>query len=301
LSDWRAARVVVTGGTGFIGAHLVRRLIASGAEVCVFAAEADTLGPLAGEAGGFEWVEADVRNGPTVRRALAQARPEVVFHLAAVGVRDPFLPLEQALRVNVTGTVNVLRGAAAGSRIVFVGSSHELGERPPGGMDPISTYAASKAAAWAFARMLWRTEAAPVVGVRPFQVYGPGQPDSAVLCAALAAARAGQDFPMTAGEQVRDWVYVDDIVDGLLAAAEAGGVEGEMFELGTGKGYSLLDVVQRVFALAGASSRPLPGRLPYRPGEVMRLVADAGPAAERLAWQARLTLDEGLAHWVNRS
>jgi nucleoside-diphosphate-sugar epimerase len=122
-----------------------------------------------------------------------------------------------------------------------------------------------------------------------------------VLSAALAAAQAGPDFPMTAGEQVRDWVYVDDIVNGLLAAAEAEGVEGEMFELGTGTGHSLLDVVQRLFALAGASSRPRPGLLPYRSGEVMRLIADPRPAAKRLGWAARTDLDVGLAQWVKRS
>jgi nucleoside-diphosphate-sugar epimerase len=173
-----------------------------------------------------------------------------------------------------------------------------LGDRPPDGPDPISTYGAAKAAAWAFARMLYRTEAAPVVGVRPFQVYGPGQPADSLLAGALAAARAAQDFPMTGGEQVRDWVHVDDVVAGLLAAALADAVEGQIFELGTGLGHSLLEVVERVFALAESAARPRPGSLPYRPGEVMHLVADPRPAAARLGWLARTSLDEGLARMV---
>jgi nucleoside-diphosphate-sugar epimerase len=119
-----------------------------------------------------------------------------------------------------------------------------------------------------------------------------------VLCGALEAARTGRDFPMTGGQQVRDWVYVDDIVEGLLAAGGAAGVEGQMFDLGTGVGHTLRDVVERLFTLAGAGARPLPGALPYRPGEVMRLVADPRPAAEQLGWAARIELDDGLQRLV---
>jgi nucleoside-diphosphate-sugar epimerase len=142
--------------------------------------------------------------------------------------------------------------------------------------------------------MLYRTEGAPVVGLRLFQVYGPGQPAATVLGAALAAARAGQDFPMTAGEQIRDWVYIDDVVEGLLAAALAPDVEGESFELGTGVGYTLAEVVSRLFELAGAQGRPRLGALPYRPGEVMRLIAEAEAARQRLGWTPKVGLVEGL-------
>jgi nucleoside-diphosphate-sugar epimerase len=116
--------------------------------------------------------------------------------------------------------------------------------------------------------------------------------------AALASARAGQAFSLTAGEQVRDWIDVDDVVDGLLAAAEAGGVEGENFELGTGAGHSVAEVVARVYDLVGTPARPRLGMLPYRPGEVMRIVADPLPAHERLGWRARIGLDEGLRRLV---
>lgn len=301
MTGWGGRRVAVTGATGFIGARLVQRLVEAGAGVSAWVPAGSSLAPLGAAAADVERQDVDVRNGPMVRRAANQARAEIVFHLAAAGVQDPFLPLEQALRANVTGTVHVLRAARGARRIVYAGTSHELGERPPGGLDPISTYAASKAAAWAFGRMLYRTEGVPVVGVRPFQVYGPGQPASAVLSAALEAARAGTDFAMTGGEQVRDWVYVDDVVAGLLAAAEADGVEGEIFDLGTGTGRSIAEVVERLFTLAGSAARPRLGALPYRPGEVMRLVADPRPARDRLGWAAGVDLEEGLERLVHRS
>jgi nucleoside-diphosphate-sugar epimerase len=292
--------VALTGASGFIGARLARRLMQAGAAVSAWLPETASLAALGSAAASLERYDVDVRNGPMVRRAAAQSRPEVVFHLAAAGVQDPFLPLEQALRVNVAGTVNVIQAARDARRIVHVGTSHELGERRPGGPDPISTYAASKAAAWAFARMLHRAQGAPVVGAQLFQVYGPGQSAGTVLGAALASASAGQEFAMTAGEQVRDWVYVDDVVDGLLAAAAARGVEGEYFELGTGVGHALAEVIQRLFELAGTLARPRPGALPYRPGEVMRLVADPRPARERLGWAAQVELDEGLKSLIQR-
>jgi len=294
-------RTFITGATGFIGQYLTRRLAKSGAEVWagVFPNEApwrvEALPPQ------VRRLPLDMQDGESVAHAVARCQPEVVFHLAAAGVTDPGVDPITALKVNVAGTVHLLKALDGRGvrRIVLVGTCYEYGAREAvEGLDPFNFYAASKVAAWAFARAWWRTSGLPVVVVRPFQVYGPGQPPHTLVPAAVRAALAGEDFPMTPGEQKRDFVYVQDVAKGLLAAATAPAVEGESLDLGTGQAHSVREVVGRIWEIVGAQGRILPGALPYRPGEAMRLVADADRTARLTGWRAATSLEEGLRRTI---
>ncbi|RLG23273.1 NAD(P)-dependent oxidoreductase, partial [Methanosarcinales archaeon] len=138
----------------------------------------------------------------------------------------------------------------------------------------------------------------PVVTVRPFQVYGPGQPEHTLVPAAIRAALGGEDFPMTPGQQARDFIYVEDVVDGVVTAATAPGVEGRSLDLGTGQAHTVRQVVERVWAMTGAPGRILLGALPYRVGEVMHLSADADRTARLTGWRARVGLEEGLRRTI---
>lgn len=279
------ARVLVTGASGFIGARLVARLAAMGVHVACQALPGENLSrlPVAADA----CYRVDLCNAEAIRRMVACAAPEVVFHLAAAGVTQPFLPLEEALQANLYGTVHLLRAVAGSARVVLARTAGERGNLNP--------YAASKHAAWCVAQMLHRTEGWPLVGLMLFQVYGPGQSARALVPAAVSAALAGENFAMTRGEQVRDWVYVDDVIGAFVSAACAPGVVGATVEIGTGRGTCLRDVVGRIWSLAGARGRVLAGALPDRPGEVGAQVADPEPAACLLGWRAQTALDEGLA------
>jgi nucleoside-diphosphate-sugar epimerase len=248
----------------------------------------------------------DLRRAVDVHAAVAEAAPHVVFHLAAVGATNPGVDPHLALAVNAGGALNLLealtRRASEHSdlrRVVLVGTCYEYGRREAlEGLDPFNAYAASKVAAWAFGRMYWRAYGLPIVTVRPFQIYGPGQPDHTLIPAAIRAALTEEDFPMTPGEQERDFIYVDDIIDGFLTAARASGVEGQSLDLGTGRVHMLRQVVERVWAMTEAQGRLLPGALPYRPGAVMHLVADADRTARLTGWRARVGLEEGLQRTV---
>jgi CDP-4-dehydro-6-deoxyglucose reductase, E1 len=296
----KGKRVLVTGATGFIGSHLVKRLITEGARVTAFTRHTSDRRRLRSVLTEIDVREVDIRTFGAVSGEIDKVRPEIVFHLSAEGVTEPFLPHNLALRANLDGTVNVVRAAvhAGAQRIIHTGTSHEYGDRASDGMlDPISPYAASKAAAWAFCRMYYRTEGWPIVTLRLFQVFGPGQ-ESTLVPSAIEAGLNGHIFPTTPGEQIRDWVYVEDVVDAYLHAAVVEGIEGETFDIGTGNGTRVRDVVEEIFRHF-ADGHPNIGALPYRPGEVWSQVAKIDHARSKLGWQAQISLPEGLSRTIS--
>ena len=306
MVDWPARRVLITGAAGFVGQHLVHRVADTGAQVYAGVAPDEEPERVAGLPAQVRRLTFDLRDAVDVHAAVAEAAPHVVFHLAAVGATNPGVDPHLALAVNAGGALNLLEALRKRAsehndlrRVVLVGTCYEYGRREAlEGLDPFNAYAASKAAAWAFGRTYWWEHGLPIVTVRPFQIYGPGQPDHTLIPAAVRAALTGADFPMTPGEQERDFIYVDDIVGGFLVVASAPGVEGQSLDLGTGRVHTLRQVVECVWAMTEAQGQMLPGALPYRPGDVMHLVADAGHTARLTGWRARVGLEEGLRRTI---
>jgi UDP-glucose 4-epimerase len=289
-------RILVTGATGFIGQHLVRQLLRTGQTVTLllregYAGQRPLPTPLVALRSHFDVVYADLRNFSLTVRAVQAAQPERVIHLAAVGTTDPFLPLESALRHNVHATLNLIRACCEKGR-----ASQLLLARTPGERLGLNTYATSKAAAWQFARMYARTQDWPLVGGMIFQAYGPGQPERTLVPAAVAAARIGIDFPMTSGQQQRDWVAVADVVRGLMAVLQTDLAPGTTVELGSGRLTSALELVETIYELTKRGGQPRPGLLPDRPGEAAAWLepADVTQAAALIGWRAEIDLATGL-------
>ena len=244
----------------------------------------------------------DLRRGDEVTASLKATRPEVAFHLGArVDVsRDPALdsPMREVL---YEGTLRV-HDALDGGLLVHVGTCEEYGTiaAPYAESDvpsePVSPYARWKLAT---TRELLRRGGAPVVVARPFLTYGPGQRPRQLVPAAIRAALAGQEFPMTTGEQTREWNYVDDTVAGLLRCGSTPAVVGSVVNVCGGPELSVADMVRRIFSIAGATpSLVRVGAIPQRSGEVARFFGDDTRCREVLGHRPSVDLDAGIAATV---
>jgi nucleoside-diphosphate-sugar epimerase len=285
-------RVLVTGGAGFIGRYLIPHLLQAGeTAVSLLLLPNQPLPPhLEPFRPHLGLVYADLRDAAATARAVQAAAPDRVVHLAAVGATEPFLPVATAVAHNLHGTLNLLHACFAEPAPV----QQFITARTPGEREAMNVYAASKTAVWQFCRMYAHTQGWPIHGAMIFQAYGPGQPENAFIPAALRAALAGQDFPMTAGTQARDWIYAADVAAGLGAILGADLDPGETIELGTGRATPLVEVAEMIYELVGRGGRPSPGALPSRPGETAIQTANAPHSRERIGWQAATRIRDGI-------
>ena len=287
-------RVLVTGARGFIGSHLCDRLLSERAEV-----HAVSRHPVKENVPGTRWWQSDLLDLGNLKSLLHQVRPDFVFHLSgqvsAAPQVDNVLPAFHSL---LTSTVNLLTLSSdlGCTRLVITGS---LTEPPPGKADtpPSSPYAAAKWAGAAFGRMFHSLYRTPVVITRPYMAYGPRQHPSKVIPHTIVSLAQGIAPRLSGGAWAADWIYISDVIEGMIRAATAAGVEGCTIEFGSGELTSIRDVVHRIVTIMGSPIQPAFGALPDRPAEEIR-VADVAYAYAKLGWRPTVSLDEGIAATV---
>lgn len=301
----RGRRVLVTGATGFLGTHLVRALVEIGAEVHAVRRDPRRSTRLPCE--GIRWHEADLLDAQRLRRAVDEAAPDVVFHLAAYGTVFDEKEVDRTFRVNVVGTWNLWQ-AVRGSRcrLVYAGSCGEYGEargqvREDHACRPTWFYPATKNAGSVLLSTLARTQNQEIVILRPFGPYGPADDPRRVLPHSILTLLRGQELRVTAGEQLRDFAYVEDHIRAFLLAAVAPlRTPGAVYNVGSGRVVSLRDAVLEVARQVGPHAVRLVrfGALPYRETEVWEMCCDIGAARRDLGFSPRVSLEEGIARTV---
>lgn len=284
-------KILVTGASGFIGAHLCRELQRSGAEVHAVSRTRrdypDT---------GWQWWQSDLADAGAVRKLVENVKPAVIFHLASyVSGNRALEAVAPTFQSNLLTTVNLLTAATefGCERIVLAGS---LEEPEPGDAEaiPCSPYAAAKWAGNGYARMFHALYDTPVVIARLFMVYGPAQQDLRKLIPYVTLSLLQNQAPrLSSGTRPVDWIYVQDVVDGLVTLASAPDISGKTFDLGSGQLETVREVVERLARLIDSEAKPIFGDLADRPLERVR-VANVAESYAGVGWQPAYFLDRGL-------
>lgn len=286
-------RVLLTGGTGFIGRHLLTRLAATGAEI-----HCATRGAAPADLPGV-WHSLELSDPAAASRLVAAARPEVVFHLAShvAGSRDISLVLPTFLG-NLASTVGLMTALVeqGGCRSFVQAGSLEEPDDPAA--TPASPYAASKLGASAYARMFHSLYGLPVVVARIFMVYGPGRQDEKKLVPyTIQSLLRGETPSFSSGTRPVDWVYVEDVAEGLLRLGAAADLAGARVDLGRGELFTVREAVEEIFRQVAPEKIPSFGGLGDRFAEQVRR-ADPAATREQLGWSPPTPLAEGLARTV---
>lgn len=295
--------VLVTGATGFVGACLTRRLVALGYEThCVVRRESNRW-RIADLAGNVTEHRCDLRDSADVTACIERVRPEIVCHLATYGGFAFQRDERNIVEANLLGTMNLLRACETVGFRLFVntGSSSEYGiKKQPMREDdlpePVGDYGVTKVAATLFCQAEAVQKKLPIVTLRLFSPFGPWDDPQRLIPYAASRLLAGDSPQLAVPRSVRDYVYIDDVVNCYMSLIKGGGtVQSGVFNVGSGVQSEIGEVVATLENLSGSDAKVLWGERPVARPEPEIWVADVNKARVLLGWEPRTSLQDGLA------
>lgn len=295
-------RVLVTGAAGFVGANLVRRLVADGQSVTVIVRPESDLWRLRSIVDEIEIQKVNLNDASAIPNAVRAAKADWVFHLAVHGAYSWQTDSQNIVSTNMLGTQRLLESCAkvGFDAFVNVGSSSEYGyaDHPPQEHElpkPNSYYAFAKAAATMFCGFFAEQNKLPVRTLRLYSAYGPWEDNRRLIPTLIAAAQEGRLPPLVDPDVARDYVFVDDVVEALLLAANKSCIEyGEVLNVGTSIQTTIREIVGIVRELFRVTVEPAWGSMPNRRWDTTSWVADNAKIKQSLGWAPKVELRDGL-------
>lgn len=296
-------RVLITGGTGFVGTNLARRLVHDGHAVHLLVRPGYKPWRIEAIRANVRLHELHLHDLSEVTRVVSKIRPEWVFHLAAHGAYSWQTDLNQMVLTNITGTMNLVRACLHTGFEAFVntGSSSEYGykdQAPPETelLEPNSHYAVTKASATLFCQYTAQQEKVHLPTLRLYAVYGPYEEPSRLIPTLIIRALQGDLPPLVSPATARDFIYVDDVVEAYLMAASHPGKElGAVYNVGTGVQTTIREVVEIASHLLVITAKPHWGTMPDRIWDTAVWVADNRKIGKQIGWSPRFRFADGLA------
>jgi nucleoside-diphosphate-sugar epimerase len=294
------SRVLIIGANGFIGKHLLMKFSEDDVNCNTFARTNYPVDKIN--------YSGDITDKSAVEQAILECNPEFIFHLA--GNKGHNLEIEsfyESIQVNLIGSLNVFNAASklnALKNIIIMGSAQEYGHnlhpyKEDMYEDPLSAYSFSKSCVSQLCKVLQAQHQLPFTIARPTLAYGPGQDLSMFLPAMIQTLLDGKEFQMSFGVQTRDYVYIDDLIDALIAlAANYKITRGHIFNIGSGEAIPIADLAVMVGGMLNKIELIKFGALEYRKKELMHYAVDTSKIYQMLNWQAQIDLSTGIRQTI---
>ena len=299
-------RVLITGGFGFIGSHLVRRLLQEKAQVAVLVRETSNPWRVNDLLKDIRVFIANIQDTMSVLNVVLEYSPDYIFHLAAYGVISSQTSFKDALQINVLGTVNIVNAAkeAGCEKMINLGSSSEYGDKGTPiheemVLAPVDIYGSTKAAATLIAHQIAQETSTPIVTLRPFGIFGEMEDTHKLFGYIIKSLVSNQEVKLTSCEQFRDYCYVGNLIDGMVLAALEPSVKNEIFNIGSGQAFPLKHFVTLIFNNIQTHQKPQYGAIADRINERNCPLPDINKIKKRLDWKPEITLEEGIIKTIN--
>lgn len=294
---------VVTGATGFLGAALVSKIIESGGRVTALVRKNSPHRTRLMKHDRLSVIEGDLENLSSCREALAHQSPGLFYHLAWEGVGNSYRndPI-QITNINTTletirlaHEIGCNRWVGSGSQAEYGPLNRRISEDDP--LQPTTLYGAAKASACLLSQIVGQQNDIEIVWARVFSTYGPGDNSGWMLVDVIRQLLAGQKPALTPGEQLWDYLFIDDAIDAFLALGSAPATCG-IYNLGSGQSHTIRDIVSIARDLINPSLPLGFGEIPYRPDQVMHLEADTGKLVRDTDWKPKIDIKAGLERLI---
>jgi nucleoside-diphosphate-sugar epimerase len=294
-------KILITGATGFVGSNLVRRSLLDGAEVYINIRNSSDTWRIRDILKDVSVIPADLAEYEKLNDSIKKISPNIIFHTAVYGGNAAQNDTGKIIESNISGTVNLLRCCQNIDFPLFVntGSSSEYGIKNTAMkesdiLEPITDYGVSKAAATLFCQKTARTENLPVVTLRLFSPFGPYEQKLRLVPSVTLAALQKQNPHIASRGFVRDFIYIEDVLDAYEAALTLKNPRGEIYNIGSGTQHTVGSVTDTIISLLGNEVTCITGRSRAWENEPTFWQADIQRAASELAWVPKYTLEQGL-------
>lgn len=307
-------KFIVTGAGGFIGANIIEKLLREDQEIHVLWKETTNPWRLKNFKKKIHIHSVNFLKTTLLKKTVELINPQIIIHLAAHGAYSRQTDIKKIIQTNILGTINLLTATKNIPYEAFIntGTSSEYGykNKPMKETDalmPTSFYAASKASATYLSSVFAQEFNKPILTVRPFSVYGPYEEKGRFIPTIITALQTDQPIMLTSGAVRRDFIYVEDFVNGVLALTQKAGIfKGQIFNIGSGKEYSNDEVVLTLFHVVKKSVLIKKGQFPKRKWDTTHWIADIHKMKKNIGWKPKYSLEKGLVKtyaWIkeNRS